>query len=148
MLSIKDSYDIALPILLKRIHLLESLKEDEHFKTFLMSYKRIHNILKGNKFPDHLTHKLNESLFLKNEEKLIFEITNVLEQKINKSLFNIEDQSLIIKEIVNLNQIIEVFFENVVVNDKDELIKFNRITLLEKLYNNITKFSLFHILED
>jgi len=41
-----------------------------------------------------------------------------------------------------------VFFENVVVNDKDELIKFNRITLLEKLYNNITKFSLFHILED
>jgi len=74
--------------------------------------------------------------------------TNVLEQKINKSLFKIEDQSLIIKEIVNLNQIIEVFFENVVVNDKDELIKFNRITLLEKLYNNITKFSLFHILED
>jgi glycyl-tRNA synthetase beta chain len=148
VLSIKDSYDIALPILLKRIHLLESLKEDEHFKTFLMSYKRIHNILKANKLPDYLTHKLNESLFLKNEEKLIFEITNVLEQKINKSLFNIEDQSLIIKEIVNLNQIIEVFFENVVVNDKDELIKFNRITLLEKLYNNITKFSLFHILED
>jgi len=113
-----------------------------------MSYKRIHNILKANKLPDHLTHKLNESLFLKNEEKLIFEITNDLEQKIKKSLFKIEDQSLIIKEIVNLNQIIEAFFENVIVNDKDELIKFNRITLLKKLYNNITKFSLFHILED
>ena len=47
-----------------------------------------------------------------------------------------------------MNEPISLFFDNVIVNHKDNNVKINRLNLLKNLHNSISKFSIFELIED
>lgn len=92
---------------------------------------RIIRILKESSFDS-----VDESLFQYDEERNLYNAV--------KTVKYTEDYSEYLKQLVGLNSKIDAFFEKVLVMDKDEKIKNNRIgllTLLKNHYNNIADFS-------
>ena len=83
---------------------------------------------------------------IKNYEDIISSIKLKLEDQINKFEFDINSQNLIINQFLKLDHIIEAFFEKVIVNDTNERVKFNRLSLLNELSDNINKFSKFNLI--
>src|SRR6056300_263520 len=146
VMSLKNSFNIPIPILIRRINLLENQKYDAQFKTFLMSLKRVHNVLNHSDISKYRLNKVNETLFKIDEERELFKIVNMLEGQINKFEFDINSQNFIINELLKLDHIIEAFFEKVIVNDTNERVKFNRLSLLSELSDNINKFSKFNLI--
>lgn len=92
---------------------------------------RIARILKDNSFD-----VINEALFSTDEERKLFEaVSNV------KDVDNYEEY---LNQLVGLNSKIDAFFEKVLVMDKDEAVKNNRIALLSVLrryYDKVADFS-------
>ena len=146
VMSLKNSFNIPIPILIRRINLLENQKNDAEFKTFLIGFKRVHNVLNHSDISKFRLNKVNETLFKIDEERELFKIVNMLEGQINKFEFDINSQNFIINELLKLDHIIEAFFEKVIVNDTNERVKFNRLSLLNELSDNINKFSKFNLI--
>jgi glycyl-tRNA synthetase beta chain len=146
VMSLKNSFNIPIPILIRRINLLENQKNDAEFKTFLIGFKRVHNVLNHSDISKFRLNKVNETLFKIDEERELFKMVNMLEDQINKFEFDINSQNLIINQFLKLDHIIEAFFEKVIVNDNNERVKFNRLSLLNELSDNINKFSKFNLI--
>jgi len=146
VMSLKNSFNIPIPILIRRINLLENKKNDTGFKTFLIGFKRVHNVLNHSDISKYRLNKVNETLFKIDEERELFKIVNFLEGQINKFEFDINNQDFIINELLKLEHIIEAFFEKVIINDKNERVKSNRLTLLNYLSDNMNKFSKFNLI--
>ena len=92
---------------------------------------RIIKILKGSYFD-----VIDESLFQYDEEKNLYSAVI--------SVIPTDDYSEYLKQLIGLNSKIDAFFDKVLVMDKDENIKNNRIALLTVLrehYNSIADFS-------
>ena len=147
-MSLKDSPHILIPILVQRIKLLETIRDDEKFKNFLVGFKRIHNILNSSDLSKHNKNEVNEILLEKEEEHKLLKIIKQLEDKINKFEGKINHQQKIIEEFLNLEKIIGNFFDNVIVNHEDNNLKSNRLALLNKLSKNITRFAKFEMIAD
>ena len=146
VMSLKNSFNIPIPILIRRINLLENQKNDAEFKTFLIGFKRVHNVLNHSDISKFRLNKVNETLFKIDEERELFKMVNMLEDQINKFEFDIKSQNLIINQFLKLDHIIEAFFEKVIVNDNNERVKFNRLSLLNELSDNINKFFKFNLI--
>ena len=146
VMSLKNSFNIPIPILIRRINLLENQKYDAQFKTFLIGFKRVHNALNHSDISKFRLNKVNETLFKIDEERELFKMVNMLEDQINKFEFDINSQNLIINQFLKLDHIIEAFFEKVIVNDNNERVKFNRLSLLNELSDNINKFFKFNLI--
>ena len=146
VMSLKNSFNIPIPILIRRINLLENQKNDAEFKTFLIGFKRVHNVLNHSDISKFRLNKVNETLFKIDEERELFKMVNMLEDQINKFEFDINSQNLIINQFLKLDHIIEAFFEKVIVNDTNERVKFNRLSLLNELSDNINKFFKFNLI--
>jgi len=146
VMSLKNSFNIPIPILIRRINLLENQKNDAEFKTFLIGFKRVHNVLNHTDISKFRLNKVNETLFKIDEERELFKMVNMLEDQINKFEFDINSQNLIINQFLKLDHIIEAFFEKVIVNDNNERVKFNRLSLLNELSDNINKFFKFNLI--
>ena len=82
--------------------------------------KRLKNISKN------IDKEVNVSLFNKKEEKNLYEITSKLKG-------NIEDINILLEH----KDIINNFFENVIINDSDEDIRNNRLALVDKIVNKL-----------
>ena len=82
--------------------------------------KRLKNISKN------IDKEVNVSLFNKKEEKNLYEITSKLKG-------NIEDINILLEH----KDIINNFFENVIINDSDENIRNNRLALVDKIVNKL-----------
>ena len=82
--------------------------------------KRLKNIAKN------IDKEVNVSLFNKKEEKNLYEITSKLKG-------NIEDINILLEH----KDIINNFFENVIINDSDENIRNNRLALVDKIVNKL-----------
>ncbi len=103
--------------------ILNKYQNDENFSIIKENASRVFKILKDNKFED-----ITEALFSTNEEKELYKAITMH----NASPDNLEEY------IISLNALIKPiinFFDNVLVMDKDEKIKNNRIALLNKLRN-------------
>jgi glycyl-tRNA synthetase beta chain len=146
VMSLKNSFNIPIPILIRRINLLENKKNDAGFKTFLIGFKRVHNVLNHSNISKYRLNKVNETLFKIDEERELFKIVNMLEGQINKFEFDLNKQNFIINELLKLDHIIESFFEKVIVNDTNERVKLNRLSLLNELIYNMDKFSKFNLI--
>ena len=147
-MSLKDSPHILIPILVQRIKLLETIRGDKKFKSFLVGFKRIHNILNSSDLSKHNKNEVNETLLEKKEEHKLLKIIKLLEDEINKFEGKINNQQKIIDKFLNLEKIIEAFFDNVIVNHEDKNLKSNRLALLNKLSKNIKRFAKFEMIAD
>ncbi len=148
VLSLKESKNYSFPILCERVKCLNDIQNIDDFKTFLVNFKRLNNIIKSNKLSDTSNVKVNPHLFESSEEEEIYEKSQNLDINLKKYLTNLEYQGIILKEVINLHYIIHSFFEKIVVNHEDKKIKVNRIKLIMELTDRILKFSNFHYVEN
>ena len=106
---------------IKRATILMKYQENKNFLLLKENATRVSRILKDNDFA-----QINEELFVLDEEKN-------LNTAINMHNSNADDLELYIQSLNQLIQPTVEFFEKVLVMDKDEKIKNNRIALLNSL---------------
>ena len=100
-------------------------------KQFLESANRVSKILK-----EGVNTEVDESLFAYKEEEELF--------KAIKEIPENQEYSQLVNSLISINKYIENFFDKVLVMDKDEKIKKNRMALLENLklkYEVLADFS-------
>ena len=114
----------------ERLIVLSELSNTEHFKTLINLLKRVKNIVKEEKNNNTL---LDESLFEKEEERKLYNFSNELETLENK------DFSVYINTLLEKSDVINEYFDNVIINTENNKIKNNRVALLKKIENSIEK---------
>ena len=106
--------------LVSKIEYLEKLSKTDDFEVLINLIKRLKNISKN------IKKEVNIDLFNKKEEKDLYDI-------ISKLNGNIEDINILLES----KDIINNFFENVIINDSDENIRNNRLALVDKIVNKL-----------
>jgi len=129
----------------KKTLTLNKLISKEIGKDLMFSYKRASNIisneLKNNKI--ELTGSADPGLFKSEFEKILYKKIH----EIRKDFTSIgidDDYEDILKTMSSSRKEVNEFFDNVIVNDQDELIKKNRLELLHmlcKTFDNYLNFS-------
>lgn len=106
---------------IKKADILKKNLSDENFINIKENAKRVLRILK-----DEQKGEVDESLFALNEEKNLYNAIKAHNEKI-------DDLEKYIKSLNSLTKPTSEFFENVLVMDKDEKVKNNRLNLLSIL---------------
>mgnify|MGYP005638757177 CR=1 FL=1 len=114
----------------------------------LSNFKRLNNIIKTNELPEGSELYVDESLFEGSEEEGIFNISNHLRLEFAKNKYQLDKQEAILNEITKTSTLINIFFENIIVNHEKNIIKNNRLKLLRGLKNIIVQYTNFSVLED
>ena len=124
---------------------LNKLISKEIGKDVMFSYKRASNII-SNEFKNNkveLIGSADPGLFKNEFEKTLYKKIN----EIKKNFTNVsreDDHEDILKEFSSARKEVNEFFDNVIVNDEDILIKKNRLELLQmlcKTFDNYLNFS-------
>jgi glycyl-tRNA synthetase beta chain len=113
-----------------RINIISELKRQDSFPALLIAAKRVYNILKEDQ-----NSEVNESLFVEDAEKKLFSAANNVKDELLAGNFN---------QLFKLEKPIDIFFEKVLVMDKDDQIKENRLALLSyvrELFDSFGDFS-------
>ena len=142
--TLNYNIDIILKIYKKTLT-LNKLISKETGKDLMFSYKRasniIYNELKNNKI--ELSGSADPGLFKNEFEKILYKKIH----EIRKDFTHIgkdEDYEGLLKTLSLARKEVNEFFDNVIVNDQDELIKKNRLELLQmlcKTFDNYLNFS-------
>ncbi|WP_116964481.1 glycine--tRNA ligase subunit beta [Fastidiosibacter lacustris] len=114
-----------------RIQALISFKMHPVCERLAQSNKRVVNILEKNNIKTQLN--INENLFIETQEKVLFQGLLSVEDKLNKAIFKQAYYDSLIA-LSALDESLALFFEHVMVMDKDESLKNNRIALLQRLH--------------
>lgn len=127
-----DSFDFL--DLNKRLSVLKQFRKNEKFKDLLIALKRMTNIIKG----QQIDKKVQESLFKEKEEKELHALFN---EKINifNKYINEKDYQKAFNLLSEYKDTVDLFFDKVLVMDKNEDLKNNRLALLKKLVNHFTQ---------
>lgn len=96
------------------------------FRDRFDTFKRLANILK-----DSEVKEINKDLFILDEEKELYKAYKNIEFKESKVNY--------LDRLFGLKPLIDNFFDRVMINDKDEKIKDNRIALIGSIYQAILK---------
>ena len=78
------------------------------------------------------TSKVNKNLFKEEYEKKLFSYTNKYEMSI-KELIQKKDYKSVLAELTKFGKTVDLFFDNVLVMDKDRKLRDNRINLVKKV---------------
>jgi glycyl-tRNA synthetase beta chain len=114
-----------------KVNALDSIVNSDKFREDFSTFKRVSNIIKDvEKFVS-----VDEKLFNTDEEK---ELYSELQKVESKEHINYEEH---LDELFALKPHIDKFFDNVMVNDKDEAIKNNRQQLLMAIYSSFLTIS-------
>lgn len=127
-----------------RVEALNVFMQDNNAKSLIEANKRIKNILKDIKVEEHEMDALTfELLFAKATQfdKDLYKATKhaFIVKKENK-----DNYQIIIKEFLSLKGVIDAFFDNVMVNDKDleiRRLRLNLIDWVQTLFLDIADFS-------
>jgi len=115
---------------LKRVEALVEVSKDPQFEQLMTTFKRVVNII-----PDGFTEsEVDESLLKEEAEKALFEEVKRIEPEVEKAKEG-ENYSGALAKIVALKEKVDSFFDNVLVMDKDEKVKKNRLSLLNRISN-------------
>ena len=148
IIDLPDLYKIPFQVLYKRIQSIKTIHKTEEFKFFLSNFKRLNNIIKTNELPEGSQIYVDQSLFEGSEEEGIFNISNHLRIEFAKNKYQLDKQETILNEITKASTLINMFFENIIVNHEDNIIKNNRLEVLKLLRNIIIQYTNFSVLED
>ncbi|BAI79747.1 glycyl-tRNA synthetase, beta subunit [Deferribacter desulfuricans SSM1] len=108
---------------------LNEVYEKPEFVTLSTSYKRISNILNKNNWNNT---EYKEDLLVESEEKELNKLIKENEEKLNQ-LLSEEKYNDAINVLLSFSKPVDNFFDNVLVMDKNEEIRNNRLSLLAKL---------------
>ncbi len=121
--------------LVARIEALQIFKQDESFPAFLLAIKRVNNIIPKIGLP-----QLREDLLTQEEEKNLYRAFLPLRENITNLL--VEGNYLGgLKALSGITPAVNNFFDKVLVMDKDEKIKSNRLALLKEIWMTASSFA-------
>ena len=110
----------------KKIKALSKIVQSPTFKKDFSTFKRVANIVKDLDLNKDFT--VNEKFFQKEEEKILFDSYKSINQK------EYDNYLEKLQALFGLKPQIDNFFDNVMVNDKDEKIRENRKALIATIY--------------
>lgn len=113
---------------------IKGIYNEDNFNDFILAYKRIYNITKNH----NIEGDIKENLFEKDEEKNLYEFYLSIKKDIEKR--NIMELEKIYEKFIESVDIINRFFENILVMVEDEKIRINRLNLLKNLLNIFRRF--------
>ena len=113
--------------ILKKIEAINTILANDDYQKMFNNAKRVANILKKSDLAP--TRVINENLLRESSEKILYNKITEIEEELNSSL---EDNNYVeyLKKLNSLSACTKIFFEDVMINDKDENIKLNRLSLL------------------
>ncbi|WP_300390303.1 glycine--tRNA ligase subunit beta [Fusobacterium sp.] len=120
---------------LERVKTLEAFAKEKEFGELLPVLKRVGNISK-----DHRDMTVDTALFKEEIEKELYNFSMSLSEKVEEALAN-KDYSKYLKEITTGKDIINNYFDKIIVMDKDETIKNNRLSQLRFLTDIFSKMA-------
>ena len=112
----------------KRLEALVAFSQDPNFEALMTTFKRVVNILP----PDFTRDQVDPQLLTKDEEKALYQALLQLEGKVEELVAQ-ENYLEALKTIATLKEKVDAFFDGVLVMDKDEAIKNNRLALLKRI---------------
>lgn len=110
-----------------RLEALKSFFDSDKQKSKRFAVKRVFNIVK-----DFKNDSVDESLLKDKEEKALFEAILKIEEK-SREYIKQKDYKGLLSEISSIENEINRFFDKVMVMDKNEKVRNNRLSLLNKL---------------
>ncbi|MBF0515532.1 MAG: glycine--tRNA ligase subunit beta [Nitrospirae bacterium] len=120
--------EITMTNLLNRLDMLTALKHSEGCNEFLRAFKRIQNIV-----PAAITDEPNPALFVTPEETDLLQFVTDIKYDIADSISN-GDYQLAYEKLSTLITPINRFFDKVLVMDKDERQRANKLALLNEVH--------------
>ncbi len=126
------SFIHPLKSILQRIHAIGAAQKEEEFPAFLLAAKRVNNIVPGTALPPVQT-----SLFQQNEEKNLYINLSAAKNTIGAAIAEGNFEAAL-KVILTMTPSINSFFDHVLVMDKREEVKLNRLTLLRDIWETIS----------
>jgi len=124
--------------ILERESALFNFVKSGNFEDIIVPYERCYNLSKGEKL-----HPLNETLFSHQTESELNNLIKTTETEI-KELISFKKYDLVLDKLSKLRPVIDRLFDDVLIMEKDENIKRNRLSLLllcVKTYNMFCDFS-------
>lgn len=118
-----------------KINTLEKFVKEERFAQLLPTLKRVANISK-----EHNDVIINPELFVEDIEKELYNYSIELNNKITKDMLD-KDYNKYLSDITEGKDIINQYFDKIIVMDKDENIKNNRLSQLRFLTEIFTKMA-------
>lgn len=138
---IGESFELPLSAVVQRIEALARFSTDPVYPDFLLAIKRVNNITPKETLPP-----ANQSLLVQDEERSLaasFAVANGdYAARIEKADY---DGALLI--LSSLTGQINLFFDKVLVMDKDEKIRLNRLSLLQALWSAASRIADFSKLQ-
>ena len=126
----------------KKIKAINTILTNDDYQQLFSNAKRVSNILKKSNLA--LTGNIKENLLRESSEKILYNTIIKIEDDL-KILLAKSDYENYLKELNSLNPCIKTFFEEVMINDKEEDIKLNRLSLLSLInnhYNNLANIAI------
>jgi glycyl-tRNA synthetase beta chain len=112
--------------IVKKVNALKNIVESDDFKEIFTTFKRVANISKEIDLKSDL--KVDETLFEKEEERVLYEAFKSVIQKSYK------DYEMRLDALFSLKPELDRFFDNVMVNVDDPKIRANRQSLIGMIY--------------
>ena len=113
---------------LKRVDALVEVSKDPQFEELMTTFKRVVNII-----PEGFEESgVDPALLKEDAEKALFEEVERIAPEVEEAKAK-EDYSGALAKIVALKSKVDSFFDNVLVMDKDERVKKNRLSLLNRI---------------
>lgn len=128
----KDSDDFLL--VARHVESLIAFINTQDGMSFVASVKRTANILE-NEFQKNTTiaHEINPELFVEKEEKQLYDAICEVERKVLAPI-DATNLSFALDILAPLGKLIDLFFEKVLVNDKNPNVRANRLALLKRIH--------------
>lgn len=122
----------------EKIKALQAFRANPEFEPISIAFKRVDNILK-----DFRNAAVDPALFVTDAERNLYSAANEIKKQIINGIEK-NDYNLALKEMAQLRPPVDAFFDGVMVMDKDEKVKFNRLSLLCEIsatFHKIADFS-------
>jgi len=120
-------------IVRQRVNIILELQKDDDVNEMAQLFKRSKNILKK---ADSVLPDVDSLLFSFDEEKSLFELV----VKIEKEVLSLSDAFDAAKKIILIKPALDTFFDKVMVMDKDENVKLNRLSLLSRIVTLVKEY--------
>lgn len=111
----------------EKIKALQAFRTNPEFEPISIAFKRVDNILKDFSNPN-----VDPKLFATDAERNLYSAAKEIEKQIVDGIEK-NDFNLALKEMARLRPPVDAFFDSVMVMDKDEKVKFNRLSLLSEI---------------
>ena len=132
----------------RRVEALSNFLATDDGKNLLAGVKRASNILKIEEKKDNTSYKgdVNSGQLIKGEEKALHTAITQAAAQARKAI-EAEDFEAAMRAIAKLRGPVDAFFEGVIVNDKDQTFRVNRLRLLNRIREAVAEVADFSKIE-